>query len=85
MGFRTQIPVSSLHVAGLPGGAGAPAGVAAEECGDGQQVSESQGGGADAPESTGEERAGGHRSRAAGTTVRKHKNTHTNSGLNLPD
>lgn len=67
-----------VRVAGLPGGAGASARVAAEERGDGEQVSESQGGGADGPEPTGEEGAGGHRAGAAGTTVRMHKNTRTN-------
>lgn len=36
-------------------------------------MSESQGGGADGPEPTGEEGAGGHRAGAAGTTVRMHK------------
>lgn len=71
------------HVSGLPGGAGAPAGVAAEERGDGEQVSKSKGGGADGPEPTGEEGAGGHSAGAAGPTVRKHKNTHTN--FELPD
>lgn len=55
--------------AGLLGGAGAPAGVPAEECGDGEQAFESKGGGADGPEPEGEERAGGHCTRAAGTTV----------------
>lgn len=72
-----------LCFAGLPGGAGASAGVAAEERGDGEQVSESQGGGADGPEPTGEEGAGGHCAGAAGTTVRMHENTHEQ--INAPD
>lgn len=66
-----------FHIAGLPGGAGAPAGVAAEECGDGEQVSESQGGGAYSPEPTGEEGAGSHCVGTAGTTVRQHTYTQT--------
>lgn len=73
-----------FHVSGLPGRAGAPAGVAAEERGDGEQVSKSKGGGADGPEPTGEEGAGGHRAGAAGPTVREHKNTHTHTDFELP-
>lgn len=61
-----------MEFAGLPGGAGPPAGVAAEERGDGQQVSESQSGGADGPEPTGEEGAGGCRAGAPGPAVRRH-------------
>lgn len=78
MGFYTHIS-PYFCVAGLPGGAGAPAGVAAEERGDGEQVSESQGGRADGPEPAGEEGAGGHRAGATGTTVRKRKNKHTHT------
>lgn len=62
----------SLRCVGVSGGAGAPAGVAAEERGDGEQASPSQGGGADTTGSAGEEGAGGHRVGAAGTTVRNH-------------
>lgn len=68
-----------LCVAGLPGGAGAPARVTAEECGDREQVSESQGGGTNGPGPTGEEGAGGHRAGATGTTVRVHAHTHSHS------
>uniref|UniRef100_A0A3P9KQ52 RUN domain-containing protein 3A n=1 Tax=Oryzias latipes TaxID=8090 RepID=A0A3P9KQ52_ORYLA len=57
---------------GLPGGAGAFAGVAAEECGNREQAIESQSGGAVSAEPAGEEGAGSHRSGTAGSTVRTH-------------
>lgn len=58
---------------GLPGGTGTSAGVTAEKCGDGEQASENQGGGADRPGSTGEEGAGVHCAGASGTAVGKHE------------
>lgn len=61
--------LSRASSAGIPGGAGAPARVAAEERGDGEQVSEGQGGGADGAGPAGEEGAGGRRAGAAGATV----------------
>lgn len=71
MGFYKHKSLSIyFDVAGLPGGAGASAGVAAKERGNGEQASESQGGGADGPDPAGEEGAGGRRARAASTTVR---------------
>ena len=56
--------------AGLPGGAGAAAGVAAEERGDGEQAPAVPTGGADGAEPAGEEGAGGRGAGAAGATVR---------------
>lgn len=57
-------------VSGVPRGAGAPAGVPAEERRDGEQASEGKGRGADRPGSAGEEGAGGRRAGASGTAVR---------------
>lgn len=70
MSIGKELPASfNMCYSGLSRGTGAPAGVTAEERRDGEQASESQGGGADSAEPTGEEGAGSHCAGAAGTTV----------------